>query len=63
MKYIMNPQKGVSGNHSFELIHVYIAPMVNPWRSESCNISLVVSDNLLFEFWELEPLGEVNKAI
>ena len=33
-KQVLNPQKGVSGTHSFKLIHIYIAPMVNSWRSE-----------------------------
>ena len=31
---VLNPQKGVSGTHSFKLIHIYIATMVNSWRSE-----------------------------
>ena len=33
-KQVLNPQKGVSGTHSFKLMHIYIAPMVNTWRSE-----------------------------
>ena len=33
-KQVLNPQKGVSGTHSFKLIHIYIAPMINSWRSE-----------------------------
>ena len=40
-KQVLNPQKGVSGTHSFKLIHIYIAPMVNSWRSESSNISRI----------------------
>ena len=39
---------GVSGTHSFRLIHTYIAPAVNSWRSESSNASLVVLNKLLF---------------
>ena len=31
-------------------IHIYIAPMVNSWRSESSNINFVVLDKLLFDF-------------
>ena len=31
---VLNPQKGVSGTHSFKLIHIYVALMVNSWRSE-----------------------------
>ena len=52
VQQVLNPQKGVSGTHSFKLIHIYIKPMVNSWRSESCNISLVVLDKLLFGFPE-----------
>ena len=33
-QHVLNPQKGVSGTHSFKLTHIYIAPMVNTWRSE-----------------------------
>ena len=31
---VLNPQKGVSGTYSFKLMHIYIAPKVNSWRSE-----------------------------
>ena len=34
IKQVLNPQKGVSGTHSFKLVHIYIAPMVKSWRSE-----------------------------
>ena len=51
-KQVWNRQKGVSGTHSFKLIHIYVAPMVNSWRSESSNISFVVLDKLLFGFPE-----------
>ena len=33
-KQVLNPLKGVSGTHSFKLIRIYIAPMLNSWRSE-----------------------------
>ena len=49
-KQVLNPQKGVSGPHSFKLIYTYIAPAVTSWRSESRNIGLVVLDKLLFGF-------------
>ena len=51
-KQVLNPQKAVSGTHSFKLIHIYIAPMVNSWRSESSNVSFVVLEKLLFGFPE-----------
>ena len=35
-----------------KLIHIYIAPMINFWRSESSNISFDVLDKLLFGFPE-----------
>ena len=32
VKHVLNPQKGVSGTHSFKLMHTYIAHMVNSSR-------------------------------
>ena len=60
IEQVLNPQKGISGTHSFRLIHTYIASEVTSWRnqaiyswsfytslrSESINI-LVVSEKLL----------------
>ena len=33
-KQVLNPQKGGSGTYSFKLMHIYIAPKVNSWKSE-----------------------------
>ena len=50
VEQVLNPQNGVSYNHSFKLKHMYIAPKVNFLRSESSNISFVILDKLLFGF-------------
>ena len=44
---------GVSGTHSFRLIHTYIAPTETSWRRESSNMGLVILDKLLFGFLPL----------
>ena len=44
---------GVSGTHSFRLIHTYIAPAETSWRRESSNMGLVILDKLLFGFLPL----------
>ena len=48
-KQVLNPQKGVSGHHSYKLpLAIWISPVVTSWRSESSNRSLVVLDKLIF---------------
>ena len=40
---LLNTQKGVSGTHSFTLIHAYIrSPVIPSWIHESSNRSLVL---------------------
>ena len=63
LKQVLNSLEGVSGTYSLKLRHIYIAPMVKSWRSESSNISFVVLDKLLFGFPEQQTLAEVNQAI
>ena len=46
--FLVNPHKGISGPHSYKLVHTYISPAVTIWRSESSKISLVALDKLLF---------------
>ena len=46
MKQVLNPKKGVSGTHSFELMHIYIAPMVNSWRSEVGSVDRLQNSTL-----------------
>ena len=49
-KQVVNPQKGVSGPHCFKMIHSYIAPKVNSWRSESSNKGLVILTSCKLNF-------------
>ena len=50
-KQVLNPQKGVSGPHSFKLsLAIWMYPAVTSWRSESSNICLFALDKLLFGF-------------
>ena len=44
---------GVSGTHSFKLIHTYISPTETAWRRESSNMGLVILDKLLFGYLPL----------
>ena len=51
VQQVLNPQKGVSGRHSFKRDPtIWIYPAVTSWRSESRTASLVVKDELLFRF-------------